>query len=84
MCDASCRQMTRATATNALRALRSCPGIDVTPNWLFRDNGNGSYTALVDVFMFWSGSTPAAATLPDGTTPLGEGTFTQPVPVLFQ
>lgn len=52
--------------------------------WLFRDNGNGTYTALVDVFEFKSGSTPTAATLSDDTTPLGTGNITQPVPVLFQ
>lgn len=52
--------------------------------WLFRDNGNGTYTALVDVFEFKSGDTPTAATLSDGTQPLGTGNITQPVPVMFQ
>lgn len=52
--------------------------------WLFRNNGNGTYTALVDVFEFKSGDTPTAATLSDGTQPLGTGNITQPAPVMFQ
>jgi hypothetical protein len=52
--------------------------------WLFRDNGDGTYTALVDVFEFKSGNTPTAAVLQDGTKPLGKGAITQPVPVMMQ
>ena len=49
--------------------------------WLFRVNGNGQYTALVDVFVFESGSQPVYRQInaDDTTEDIAQGS--QPVPV---
>ncbi len=48
--------------------------------WLFRVDGQGQYTALVDVFTFQSGSTPIQDNLTvSGTLPAATGS--QPVPI---
>jgi hypothetical protein len=47
--------------------------------WLFRDNGNGQYTALVDTFTFVSGSTPMYPNVDKDNTLEEAGS--QPVPV---
>jgi|GEM_PF-2432254 len=54
--------------------------------WLFRDAGNGNYTALTDVFVFQSGTTPMAwvqTSTSDHSTWVADGTQ-QPVGVMHQ
>lgn len=51
--------------------------------WLFRENGNGQMTALVDVFEFRSGSTPVRPVLTESSNEWEEA-GTQPVAVMVQ